>query len=237
MDRWLKVTYLESLGITLTEQITLITNGLPVYNNLGQRIVERNYSGRLQPGYYYLQYEDRSFEGGSSYYCSWTDAHKLLKNFRYKTSEFINFLEQFSHESFVSEIVEALPDNFFEGKILNYKSEYLSAQMEIEKLNSKIQHLEKQLRISKNTTNLQKTSLAIESRQLKAIHEWVATVEKAVALAVDCTRQGKPRSIQQHRSLWRQMWGETGTKLPRKEGFAAFRRGLPDDLKQSQTKS
>lgn len=237
MDRWLKITYLESLGISLTEQISLIIKDLPVYNNLGQRIVERNYDEPLQPGCYYLQVEDHSFEGGPSYYCSWEKSHKLLKHFRYKTSELIDFLERLKNEPLVAEIIEILPHHYFEGRNCSYKSELLSAQMEIEKLNSKITHLEKQLYLSNNIKSLQKTSLATESRQLKAIHEWIATVEKAVALAVDCARQGKPRSIQQHKSLWRQMWGEAGNKQPRKEGFAAFRRGLPDDLKQNPTKS
>lgn len=72
---------------------------------------------------------------------------------------------------------------------------------------------------------------ANQGKEEKTAKNWAASLEAAVALAVECTKAGRPKSIKQHLVLWRKRWPESTATKPRKDAFDAFRRGLPAGLK------
>jgi len=76
-----------------------------------------------------------------------------------------------------------------------------------------------------------KTTNASEAIQDKTAKNWANSLEKAVALAVECARNDVPKSIKQHQTMWAQLWGDTESNEPRKAAFRAFRKGLPSELK------
>lgn len=78
----------------------------------------------------------------------------------------------------------------------------------------------------------QQTAKATTAKQEKTAKDWSESLEKAVSLGIELSLAGKPKSTVQHKTMWAKLWDETGANEPRREGFRAFRRGLPDELKQ-----
>ncbi|MBU1230242.1 MAG: hypothetical protein KKA55_08030 [Proteobacteria bacterium] len=76
-----------------------------------------------------------------------------------------------------------------------------------------------------------KTTKASEAKRDKTAKGWAEDLEKAVALAVECARNGVPKSIKQHQTMWAKLWGDTESNEPHKAAFRAFRKGLPSELK------
>lgn len=76
-----------------------------------------------------------------------------------------------------------------------------------------------------------KTARASEVKREITAKDWAKNLEKAVALAVDCAKSGKPKSIKQHQAMWAKLWVDAESNEPRKSAFRAFRKGLPSELK------
>lgn len=233
MDRWTTVAFLESCGLTLYEQAIFVSYELPVYNSLGCRVIEKKENQDLECGCVYLS-GGIGFDGtGTLQYYTWISAPGKLRGLKYKTSELVEFVNKHKSKPKFYDIVSCLPASLLD--YIDYKKEFEDAQLRIKELERTVGMLTESS--DNNIANqTSRNSAAVASRQAKATQNWQLTVEKAVALAVDCARKNKAMSTKQHRELWRKSWNVQDNSTPRKEGFEAFRRGLPEDLKKIQTK-
>lgn len=231
MSRWLTVKALESYEVSLFEQALFIAKGLPAYNKDGKRVIERQDEENLPIGCVYLAGDLGPLGEGDTIYHRWLDTPDELRDLRFKKDEFVAFLTSEQDKPGIKRIIDTLPISSWVSNIVDYKNLLISSQEEISRLRNEIEALNKKIKEPSQETLQLKTGRATQSRQDKAIADWAITVEKAVLLAVTCTRNGKPKSIEQHKNMWRGLWAADNDTLPRSAGFEAFRRGLPDDLK------
>lgn len=231
MSRWTTVKALESYEISIYEQALFMAKGLPVYNNDGMRVIEYNSGEDMLYGHAYLSSDSGSYGESDTTYYRWLDAPRELRALRFKTTELAAFLLSQQDRPGIKKIIDMLPTSLFGSDVVDYKEKFLSSQREISELTSEIEELKNKIKEYSQNKPHSKTDRAIQSRQDKAITDWALTVEKAVSLAVTCTRNGKPKSIAQHKNMWRSLWAADNDNIPRSAGFEAFRRGLPDDLK------
>jgi len=86
-------------------------------------------------------------------------------------------------------------------------------------------------RTPSETSNILKTTKASKAKQSKTAENWAESLEKAVALAVECAKSGKQKSKAQHQRMWKNIWRDSQATEPRRDALRAFRRGLPSSLK------
>ncbi|WP_148208379.1 hypothetical protein [Solidesulfovibrio magneticus] len=231
MSRWIPVKALESYEVSLFEQALFIAKGLPAYNRDGKRVIERQDEEDLPIGCVYLTGDLGPFGEGDTIYYRWLDAPDELRDLKFKKDELVAFLTSEQDKPGIKRIIDTLPISSWDSSIVDYKKLLISSQEEISRLRNELETLKQKTNKSSQGTQQLKTDRATQSRQDRAIADWTITVEKAVSLAVTCTRNGKPKSIEQHKNMWRVLWAADNDTLPRSAGFEAFRRGLPDDLK------
>lgn len=235
MKRWVKVSSLLFYDISLQDQIEWVENGLPVYNHNGQRIIEKGDFSIPPKGCSFLKYVAIPHLSIPTKHLKWNEGHDLFGHYQFNSYDLYQYLRN-------NKLLGLLPDDFFKDKydvdtpykhsdqngLIFYKENNIE---DISKLKLRIEHLESILTAHDIDWKSTKTSRAVEARKQKASQDWANTVEKAVSLAVECARKGKPKSTQQHKEMWKKLFDQQDVSLPRKEGFEAFRRGLPDDLK------
>lgn len=82
-----------------------------------------------------------------------------------------------------------------------------------------------------------RTANAQAAAEEKTAEAYQRDIEMAVTLAVECARdiEAPAKSTNYHQARWKELYKQAGRgdeKSPRKASFAAFRRGLPSDLKE-----
>ena len=77
-----------------------------------------------------------------------------------------------------------------------------------------------------------RTKKATNARGENTRHKYIADIAVAVALAVECARDGTPQATSYHESRWKDMLREKGISGTRRDSFRSFRRALPENLKE-----
>jgi hypothetical protein len=233
MARWIKVRSILDFDISLQEQIEWAENGLSVYNNKGQKVIEKGEYDNPPKGCTFLKNNPDPYSGSYITYFEWNESHDYFKYFQYKSDELFHYLSKNNQlhllpHSFI-ETNSPILENSCNKPCLSLQSKNAQVDCSNHELNR--QHFQSTIISHNIELKSTKTCQAINARKQKASQEWSNTLEKAVSLAVECARKGKPKSTEQHKEMWRKIFDQQGVSLPRKEGFEAFRRGLPDDLK------
>lgn len=263
MGRWIRPRQLISVGVTIQEQIEWAEMGLNVYDLEGRRIVERQPAKVLPYGCKHLTSTDSYRYGDTFQYCSWRDTHKFFEKFQFNTAELIKFIStekrqkryifhnyddiltqtNKSPDELISKINEELansPTILSEiyspelARLLGMQypsSEAITQTAQILEDNPAAQANNEESDAHNKYTN---TSNATETRRLSTAKAWSQDLEIAIGLAVECAEAKKQKSTAQHRIMWEKRCAEKGIDSPRKEAFAAFRRGLPAHLKMEK---
>jgi len=235
MSRWTTVRSLLRLDITLQDQLEWAENGLPVYNDKGQRIIERNDLDDPPKGCEFLRsYPGPYHEEWATFY-EWNNAHEIYDAFQYKSNELIQYVVKNNlNHLFPDDFLKIIGSTYSQSKAkrnIFLGMSLQECQDKITTMTTRIQDLKRILEAHGIDFTHTVTANAIKARQRKASKDWEMTLERAVSLAVRCAREARPKSIEQHKKMWKAIFDQQNAKLPRKDGFEAFRRGLPDDLK------
>jgi len=234
MQRWISTSTLNAYEISYQEQIEWVMTGLPVYNKLGQRIVEKTNSDYPPPGCDFLCVEHGIYTGYGASYFRWDRSHHIFIYLRYKAEELQDFLKVNEFLDKLSTDVRTVlfgeQENCENEIVADLNQKLVASNIEIEELKQQIERLKNEISCPKCHSS--KTAMASKACSEKAAHKWRESLEKAVTFAVDCARRGEPRSIKEHLILWCELWGDKSVHTPRKEAFEAFRRGLPPELKR-----
>lgn len=257
MSRWIRPRQLVELGITIQEQIDWASIGLNVYDNNGRKVVEYKSTKILEDGCIYLTNEDFLFCGDTSKYCSWNKSHSFFEKFMFNSDELIHFItttkiqfqkilystiskiNKFDGEEQLKQYLElegkkspTILDKIFSIELANLldlpKSMYPLKNKHSIHTETHEKHLSSDIYTENNNIH------SSGRRQIKTAKAWADDLEIAVALAAECAASNKPRSTEQHRRMWERKCSENGILSPRKEAFAAFRRGLPAYLKMEK---
>lgn len=263
MGRWIRPRQLISVGVTIQEQIEWAEMGLNVYDLEGRRIVERQPAKVLPYGCKHLTSTDSYRFGDTFQYCSWRDTHKFFEQFQFNTAELVTFISSKKRRSrhlFHDRIDYAMqnnqsPDEVFSkieeevAKLPTILSEIYSPELarlldiqhNVPETKKQTHHIPDNSNTSPINTDkydvdnqYKDTSNAIESRRISTAKAWSQDLAIAIGLAVECAEAKKQKSTAQHRIMWEKRCAEKGIDSPRKEAFAAFRRGLPAHLKMEK---
>jgi hypothetical protein len=261
MSRWIRPQQLITVGITIQEQIEWAELGLSVYDTKGRRIIEYEQKSILPSGCKYLTSTDFFYAGDTFQYCRWNETHEFFTKFQFSRDELVQFLQApkpLLPREIANELSLSMSSNQSDDDIIN-KIEHKKKNSP-PLLNSiytpglgQLLGIQPSFSINTptqaqqiNTDNhpndaitpgkgQQDTSKATEGRAIKTALAWALDLEIAVALAVECAELQKPKSTEQHRTIWKKRCSEKGIHSPRKEAFAAFRRGLPAHLKMEKS--
>lgn len=263
MGRWIQPRQLITVGITLQEQIEWAEMGLSVYDLEGRCIIEHHQGKALPYGYKFLTSTDAFRFGDTFQYCKWEDTHSFFNRFQFKTNELLTFISSkkrqtrhiiYKYSENVTkktmspeEALKAIAEE--EAKTPTILSEIYSPELaillNIQQIHPQIPkqslitpqiHLDTAVnKNQQNENNTDKdTSNAVRSHRISTAKAWAQDLELAVGLAVECAEAKKQKSTAQHRVMWEKRCAEKGVDSPRKEAFAAFRRGLPAHLKMDK---
>ena len=261
MNRWIRPQQLITVGITIQEQIEWAELGLSVYDTKGRRIIEYEKKSILPSGCKYLTSTDFFYAGDTFQYCRWDETHEFFTKFQFSRDELVRFLQApkpllpLEIANIISSLMKSDPsDEDIRNKIEHKKessppllnSIYTPELGQLLGIQSpfSINTPTQAQQINKNNhpndvvtpgKGQQDTSKATERRAIKTAQAWAQDLEIAVALAVECAESKRPKSTEQHRIIWEKRCSEKGIHSPRKEAFAAFRRGLPAHLKMEKS--
>jgi len=238
MGRWIQPNKLVAVGISIQEQIEWAEGGLKVYDDAGRRIIEYGHSrADLPKGCIFLANTPYLNYGGDGISLGrWSQTHRFFHNFQFKTSELTGFIKNARRSNLLNTIYcpTATNDSTDPTVLSEIYSQDLAHLLSLDiEFQQKDTLFSKQIGMPINDQN-RDTSKATAAREIKTAKSWCQDLEIAVALAVECTKIAKPKSTAQHRAMWEKMCAAKGIEGSRKEAFAAFRRGLPPDLKMNK---